>query len=120
MQYQSGQYKDLFFVCFKGPFISWQAYQKMLTNLLIPRRVAERWQDYNGDNDYYDGTPLNWNLALHISLKASLPNILIGPAEQHDRVFYKWPPREPNLTACDIFLWDKSMTQFMNLYYPWL
>src|SRR5215469_14392144 len=26
-------------------------------------------------------------------------------ARQNDQVFCKWPPRSPDLTVCDLFLW---------------
>ena len=28
-----------------------------------------------------------------------------GRAGQNDQVFYIWPPRSPDLTICDFFLW---------------
>ena len=38
-------------------------------------------------------------------LNDNLPRIWIGPASGEDNVMLKWPPRSPDLTPCDFFLW---------------
>ena len=50
------------------------------------------------------GSP-HWHLAVRTFLNEHLPNRWIGRAGQNDQVFCKWPPRSPDLTACDFFLW---------------
>lgn len=86
---------------FEGPSITGQTYLEMLTNWLIPRLAAE-----GGDYIFQqDGAPPHWSLAVRTFLNANLPNRWIGRAGQHDKVFCKWPPRSPDLTVCDFFLW---------------
>ena len=48
---------------------------------------------------------LHWHLAVRTFLNVHLPNRWIGRAGQKDQVFCKWPPRSPDLTVCDFFLW---------------
>ena len=47
----------------------------------------------------------HWSLNVRAFLNTNLPNRWIGRAGQHDQVFCKWPPRSPDLTVCDFFLW---------------
>ena len=90
-----------------GPFIferqtvTGRRYLEMLTNWLIPQLAAER-HDYLFQQH---GAPPQWNLAVQTFLNEHLPNRWIGRAGQNDQVFYKWPPRSPDLTVCDFFLW---------------
>ena len=76
-------------------------YLEMVTNLMIPQLAAER-HDYLCQQD---GAPLHWHLAVCMFLNEHLPNRWIGLDEQNDQVFCKWPPRSPDLTVCDFFLW---------------
>jgi len=73
----------------------------MLTNWLIPQLAVER-HDYLFQQD---GAPPHWYLTVRMFLNEHLPNRRIGRAGQNDRVFCKWPPRSPDLTFCDFFLW---------------
>lgn len=86
---------------FEGSSITGQTYLDMLTNWLIPRLGGE------GDDYIFqqDGAPPHWSLAVRAFLNANLPNRWIGRAAQDDQVFCKWPPRSPDLTVCDFFLW---------------
>ena len=52
-----------------------------------------------------DWAPPHWHLAVRTFLNEHLPNRRIGRTGQNDQVFRKWPPRSPNLTVCDFFLW---------------
>jgi len=38
-------------------------------------------------------------------LNDNLPSRWIGRAVGEDNVMLKWPPRSPDLTSCDFFLW---------------
>ncbi len=38
-------------------------------------------------------------------LNENLPGRWIGSASDNDNVLLKWPPRSPDLTPCDFFLW---------------
>jgi len=48
---------------------------------------------------------LHWHLAVRTFLNEHLLNRWIGRAGQNGQVFCKWPPRSPDLTVCDFFLW---------------
>jgi hypothetical protein len=41
----------------------------------------------------------------HETLSATVPNRWIGRAGAADEEWMKWPPRSPDLTPCDFFLW---------------
>ena len=73
----------------------------MLTSWLIPQLAVER-HDYPFQQD---GAPPHWHCAVRTFLNEHVPNRLIGRAGQNDQVFCKWPPRSPDLTVCDFFLW---------------
>ena len=51
------------------------------------------------------GTPSHWYLAVRTFFNEHLPNRWIGRVGQNDQMFCKWPPRSPDLTVCDFFLW---------------
>ena len=38
-------------------------------------------------------------------LDSTLPHSWIGRASDSNLVFARWPPRSPDLTSCDFFLW---------------
>ena len=73
----------------------------MLNSWLIAQLAAER-HDYLFQQD---GAPPHWQLAVCTFLSEHLPNRWIGRAGQNYEVFCKWPPRSPDLTVCDFFLW---------------
>jgi hypothetical protein len=86
---------------FEGQTVTVQSYLEMLTNWLIPELAAE-----SGDYLFQqDGAPPHWRLAVRKFINELLPYRWIGRAGQNDQVFCKWPPRSPDLTVCDFFLW---------------
>ena len=52
-----------------------------------------------------DGAPPHWKLTVRAYLNEKLPGRWIGRAVDGDNVLLKWPPRSPDLTPCDFFLW---------------
>lgn len=86
---------------FEGLTVTGQIYLEMLQNWLLPRLAAE------GDDYIFqqDGAPPHWSVNVRTFLNTNLPNRWIGRAGQDDKVFCKWPPRSPDLTVCDFFLW---------------
>ena len=52
-----------------------------------------------------DGAPPHWSLIVRQYLNATLHNRWIERARNDDCVLLHWPPRSPNLTPCDFFLW---------------
>ena len=86
---------------FEEPSITGQTYLEMITNWLVPRLAAE-----GGDYIFQqDGAPQHWSLPVRTYLNAILPNRWIGRGGQHDLLVCKWPPRSPDLTVYDFFLW---------------
>ena len=87
---------------FEGQIVTGRRYLEMLTNWSIPQLAAER-HDYLFQQD---GAPPHWYLAVLTFVKEHLPNRWTGRAGQNDQVFCKWPPKSPDLTVCDFFLWS--------------
>jgi hypothetical protein len=52
-----------------------------------------------------DGAPRHFHMALRNHLNAHLPRRWIGRAGANDVVWCRWPPRSPDVTPCDFFLW---------------
>ena len=77
------------------------AYLDMLENWLIPQLQ----QEMNNFIFQQDGAPPHW----HRDVRAFLNHILslrwIGRSGKDDLVLNTWPPRSPDLTPCDFFLW---------------
>ena len=73
----------------------------MLRDWLLPQLAAE-------GGDYIlqqDGAPAHWHQSVRSFLNDNLPNRWIGRAGPNDQHFCKWPPRSPDLTVCDFYLW---------------
>ena len=51
-----------------------------------------------------DGSPPHWSRPVRDWLRKKLPNRWVGTGADTDRNI-KWPPRSPDLTPCDFFLW---------------
>ncbi|PSN43644.1 hypothetical protein C0J52_16671 [Blattella germanica] len=73
---------------FDGDMVNGQQYLAMLQNWLFQRLHEENfiWQQ----NGY---------------LNETLPNHWIGRQGPGDLALHSWPPRSPDLTPCDFFLW---------------
>ena len=52
-----------------------------------------------------DGAPPHWALVVRAYLNAHFPQQWIGRAADRDDALIRWPPRSPDLTPCDFFLW---------------
>ncbi|PNF17170.1 hypothetical protein B7P43_G09082 [Cryptotermes secundus] len=52
-----------------------------------------------------DGAPPHWHLNVQRFLNESLPQRWIGRMGSEDLALQFWPPRSPDLTPCDFFLW---------------
>lgn len=52
-----------------------------------------------------DGAPPHWSLTVRSYLNNLLPQRWIGRACDDDLTLLTWPPRSPDLTPCDFFLW---------------
>jgi hypothetical protein len=52
-----------------------------------------------------NGAPPNFHFKVYRYLKENLPHRWIGRTVITDLSFYTWPPRSPDLTPCNFFLW---------------
>jgi hypothetical protein len=52
-----------------------------------------------------DGAPPHYGLAVREYLNEDLPQRWIGRTGPDDEALLRWPPRSPDLTPCDFFLW---------------
>jgi len=52
-----------------------------------------------------DWAPPHWNRDVRRFLDESLPQRWIGRVGKEDLALQFWPPRSPDLTTCDFFLW---------------
>nr|GBN04803.1 hypothetical protein AVEN_49300-1 [Araneus ventricosus] len=52
-----------------------------------------------------DGAPPHWSTEVRTFLYQHLPKRWIDRSGDADDVFCSWPPRSPDLTPCDFFLW---------------
>ena len=84
---------------FDGNTVNGTQYLHMLQNWLFPR--------LNNDNLIFqqDGAPPHWSRQVRQFLNETLPNRWIGRQGADDLALFSWPPRSPDLTPCDFFLW---------------
>jgi transposase len=90
-----------------GPFffeektVTGATYHQMLMNWLLPQLRED------GGNFIFqqDGAPPHWHRNVRHYLNEALPQRWIGRATNDDSVLIRWPPRSPDLTPCDFFLW---------------
>ncbi|PNF20161.1 hypothetical protein B7P43_G00613 [Cryptotermes secundus] len=68
---------------------------------LFPQLVAD-----SGDFVFQqDGAPPHWNINVRRYLNNELRHRWIGRVGEDDAALFAWPPRSPDLTPCDFFLW---------------
>ncbi|GFV53799.1 uncharacterized protein TNCV_1592221 [Trichonephila clavipes] len=53
-----------------------------------------------------DGAPPHWHLSVREWLNMTVPNQWIGRKEPPDKACIAWLPRSPDLTPCDLYLWE--------------
>ncbi|PNF28849.1 hypothetical protein B7P43_G04437 [Cryptotermes secundus] len=76
-------------------------YLRMLQNWLVLQMNED-----SGDYIFQqDGAPPHWHLIIRCFLNESLPQRWIGRMGNEDLALQFWPPRSPDLTPCDFFLW---------------
>jgi hypothetical protein len=94
LQGEEKVYGSLFFI---ENIVTGISYVDMLINWLMP-------QLYEDSHDFIfqqDGVPAHFHLDVRHYLNANLPQRWIGRA-----AFAQMAPRSPDLTPCDLFLWD--------------
>jgi len=90
-----------------GPFffegnVTGDVYLQMLQNWLIDKLIANEHEHFIFQQNW---APPHWKLTVRAYLNENLPGRWIGRAGDEDNVLLKWPPRSPDLTPCDFFLW---------------
>ena len=68
----------------------------------MPQLADEEVQGYINQQD---GAPPHWHKEVRDYLNEHLPGRWVGRAAATDNIFCTWPPRSPDLTECDFFLW---------------
>lgn len=86
---------------FLEPTVTGHVFLDMLQQWLLPQ-LDEDSADFILQ---LDGAPPHYHGSVRDHLNEALPQRWIGRASQEDRVLIRWPPRSPDLTPCDFFLW---------------
>ena len=73
----------------------------MLENWLMPK-LEEDSQDFIFQQD---GAPPHFHNDVRWYLNEHIPQRWIGRTGRDDEALMKWPPRSPDMTPCDFFLW---------------
>jgi len=73
----------------------------MLQNWFFPQ-ISENSEDFIFQQD---GAPPHWHRDVRRFLNESRPQRWIGRVGKEDLALQFWPPRSPDLTPCDFFLW---------------
>lgn len=90
-----------------GPFffedstVTGASYLEMLAHWLIPQ-LEEQAGNFIFQQD---GAPPHWHLSVRRYLNDNYPHRWIGRHSSADKAPHRWPPRSPDLTPCDFFLW---------------
>jgi len=90
-----------------GPFffaektVTGVAYLDMLEQWLFPQ-LEDDMEDFVLQQD---GAPPHWHCDVRSFLNERLPGGWIGRCAEDDLALLRWPPRSPDLTVCDFFLW---------------
>ncbi|KAJ8890916.1 hypothetical protein PR048_010425 [Dryococelus australis] len=73
---------------------------------MLPEWLFPQFEEAAGDLIFQqDGAPPHWHLASRGYLSEMLPQRWIGRGAVGDQALHHWPPRSPDLTPCDFFLW---------------
>ena len=65
-----------------------------------------------------DGAPPHWSLATRALLNTTFPGRWIGRAGATDQNMLDWPPRSPDITPLDFFLWGYVKDDVFTLPFP--
>lgn len=90
-----------------GPFffaertVTGHTYLDMLTEWLMPQLE----EDLPNAIFQQDGAPPHYHHHVRKHLNDTRPGCWIGRTGNQDLAMLTWPPRSPDLTACDFFLW---------------
>jgi len=81
--------------------VNGETFRNMLTTWLMPQLEHD-----SADFVYQlDGAPCHYHRNVRNFLNETLPHRWIGRAVNNDHHLLLWPPRSPDLTPCDFFLW---------------
>ena len=86
---------------FENDTVTGQSYLDMLQHWLFTLLQEDR-PDFIFQQD---GAPAHWHLNVRNFLNEKVPQRWIGRKGDNDLALCAWPPRSPDLTVCDFFLW---------------
>ena len=107
-----------------GPYIfqqnvNGQTYLDMINNFVVPQLAAKYGHGRNGSIRqiwwFQDGAPAHRARVVHNRLQQLFPNRVVGLGHT-----VEWPPRSPDLTPCDYFLWGYIKDQVYKTVPPTL
>lgn len=96
-----------------GPYfiegnVNGNSYLALLQNHVVP--ALQNHQNFQHLMFQQDGAPPHWTLAVRNYLNLTLPGRWIGRGSP----FLPWPPRSPDLSPMDFFLWGYVKSQVYN------
>ena len=82
-------------------------YRRILQNWLMPQLADEEVQRYRGTEVHLPTRrgPTTLHKEVQEYLNEHMPGRWVGHAADTGNTFCTWPPRSPDLTVCDFFLW---------------
>lgn len=101
-----------------GPFffdgnVTGPSYLAMIRDQVLP--TLRQWPNFENIVLVQDGTPPHWARDVRAFLNDQFPNRWIG----RDSPFILWPPRSPDLTPMDFFIWGHLKGRlYTGLQYP--
>jgi hypothetical protein len=77
------------------------------SHVVLQLRLFPQLKDDEPENFIFqqDDAPPYWHNGIRDWLNVTVHDRWIGHKEPNDRACFAWPPRSPNLTPCDFYLW---------------
>ena len=79
--------------------------QKIQMKMKTSRKIQTKLRNKTTAVFQQDGAPPHWSLATRALLNTTFPGRWIGRAGATDQNMLDWPPRSPDITPLDFFLW---------------
>ncbi|PNF41812.1 hypothetical protein B7P43_G02048 [Cryptotermes secundus] len=97
---------DTFWLAIRSEY---PAISEMAVNVLLPFQCSAHSKEITEKNRHVNkafcGVPPHWNINVRRYLNNELRHRWVGRVGEDDVALFTWPPRPPDLTPCDFFLW---------------